>query len=308
VNRLALAVVVAGAVCGSAACGGAADGERRGDEAYGRAQYAQALKEYRSLTDGKAHPRIWAKAGAAALRTGQLQEAADAYLHLAGEDPSRVQEAAEGLEAVAREAERADRADALQQAVVGLQSVAPDRVPGRYALLLAQQEGAEPSELVGLLPRAIAAAPDQATVDSLLSLHARLLQQTSGCGQAMFQYRAVLRRTQDSTLRAQARRGAADCALALGRRSASGGREEDAALWFAEAARMDSSSSVGRRALLAYGETRLQQGDTLAAALAYQAIASDSTVSDSIGVTARVRLARLGLTPATDPGRGVDSP
>ena len=292
----------------SAACGGAGDGERRGDEAYGRGQYAQALKEYRSLAGGKVDPRIYAKTGAAALRTGELREAADAYLHLAGEDPSRVQEAAEGLEAVARAAERSERADALQQAVVGLQTLAPDRVPGAYALLLAQKEGAEAAELVRLLPRAIAAAPDQATVDSLLALHARLLQQTSGCGQAMFQYRAVLRRSQDSSLLAGARKGAAGCALSLGRRSGVSGREEDAALWFAEAARMDSSSATGRRALFAYGETRLLQGDTLAAALAWQAIAADAAVSDSFSVKARAKLAGLGLTPNTATDTGSDTP
>ncbi len=303
--RWAIAAAVACAAC--VACGGAADRERRGDEAYGRGQYDQALKEYRSLVDGKAHPRIWAKAGAAALHTGDLRAAADAYLHLAGEDPARTQEAAEGLEAVARAAERADRPDALQQAVVGLQTVAPDRVPGPYALVLAQKEGAEPAELVSLLPRAIAAAPDQATVDSLLALHARLLQQTSGCGQAMFQYRAVLRRAQDTSLVARARNGAADCALSLGQRSVTSGRDEDAALWFAEAARMDSSSATGRRALYAYGEIRLIQGDTLAAALAYQAIASDP-VSDSFSGKARARLAALGLTPTADPVTGPDSP
>ncbi|MBA3318176.1 MAG: hypothetical protein H0T50_08815 [Gemmatimonadales bacterium] len=298
--------IAAGAAC--LACGGAPDGERRGDEAYGRGQFAQALTEYRSLTGGKAHPRIWAKAGAAALRTGDLREAADAYLHLAGEDPNRAQEAAEGLEAVARAAERAERSDALHQAVVGLQTVAPDRVPGRYALMLAQEEGADPAELVALLPRAIAAAPDQSTVDSLLALHARLLQETSGCGQAMFQYRALLRRARDTALVAQAREGAADCALSLGRRSVSGGRDDDAALWFAEAARMDSSSATGRSALFAYGETRLVQGDTLAAALAYQAVASGAEVPDSFSRKARARLAALGLTPAANPIPRPDSP
>jgi tetratricopeptide (TPR) repeat protein len=289
----------------AAACGGAADRERRGDDAYGRGQYAQALKEYRSLAAGKAEPRIYAKAGAAALRAGDLAEAADAYLHLAGEDPGRVQEAAEGLEAVARAAERSDRPEALQQAVVGLQTLAPDRVPGAFALVLAQKEGAEAAELVALLPRAIAAAPDQATVDSLVALHARLLRQTSGCGQAMFQYRAVLRRSQDTSLAAEARKGAADCALSLGQRSSSSGREEDAALWYAEAARMDSSSATGRRALFAYGETRLIQGDTLAAALAWQALAP---VSDSFGERARAGLAALGLTPTTDTDTGSDTP
>jgi tetratricopeptide (TPR) repeat protein len=303
VSRWFLAAAVA-----CAACGGAADAERRGDEAYGAGQYAEALRQYRALTEGDAPGRIWAKVGAAALLSGDLGEAADAYLHLAGEDPGRAQEAAEGLEEVARAAERADRPEALQRAVMGLQTVAPDRVPGRYAFRLAQQQGAEPEELVTLLPRALAAAPDQAAADSLLALHARLLQQTSGCGQAMFQYRAVLRRSQDSSVRSAARRGAADCALSLGRRSLTSGRDEDAALWFAEAARMDSTSAVGRQALFAYGEARLGQGDTLAAALAFQAIASEPEVSDSFSEKARARLGDIGLTSTTGPPSGAGIP
>lgn len=290
------------------ACGGATDGERRADQAYGHGQYDEALRQYRSLTDGDASARVWAKLGAAALRTGNMAEAADAYLHLAGEDPARREEAAEGLEEVARAAERADRAEALRRAVMGLQAVAPERVPGRYALRLAQEEGAEPAELVNLLPRAIAAAPDQSVADSLLALHARLLQQTTGCGQAMFQYRAVLRRAQDSAVRAMASRGAADCSLALGRRSLTSGRDEDAALWFAEAARMDSTSETGREALFAYGETRLAQGDTLAAALAFQAVAAEPEVNDSFRGKARARLDAIGLTPATGPAPEVGVP
>ena len=290
------------------ACGGAADAERRGDEAYGLGQYAEALRQYRTLTDGDAPARVWAKVGAAGLRNGDLGEAADAYLHLAGEDPGRREEAAEGLEEVARAAERADRGEDLQRAVIGLQAVAPERVPGRYALRLAQQEGAEPAELVTLLPRAIAAAPDQAAADSLLIVHARLLQRTSGCGQAMFQYRAVLRRSQDSSVRASARAGVADCALALGRRSLTSNRDEDAALWFAEAARMDSTSTVGRQALFAYGETRLAQGDTLAAALAFQAIAAEPGIADSFRLKARARLDAIGLTPMTGPPPGSGIP
>jgi tetratricopeptide (TPR) repeat protein len=299
-------VLAAALVC--AACGRAPDAERRGDEAYGLGRYAEALRQYSTLTGRDASARTWAKVGAAALRSGELGEAADAYLHLAGEDPGRAEEAAEGLEEVARAAERTDRADALKRAVIGLQTVAPDRVPGRYALRLAQEEGAEPTELVTLLPRAIAAAPDQATADSLLALHARLLQQTSGCGQAMFQYRAVLRRSQDSSVRARARTGAADCALSLGKRSVTSGRDEDAALWFAEAARMDSTSAAGRQALFAYGETRLAQGDTLAAALAFQAVAAEAAVIDSFTGKARARLDAIGLTPAQGPPAGGGNP
>ena len=283
-------------------CGGQEDAERRGDAAYGQGRYEQALAEYRSIGGGMAEPRVWAKTAAAALHAGDLPRAAEAYLHLAGEDPTRTREAAEGLEVVGRAAERAGRAEAMQQAVMGLQTIAPDRVPGRYALRLAQQEGADPEELVALLPGAIAAATDQATGDSLIALHARLLQQTAGCGQALLQYRALVRRAQDPTLQSQGRRGAADCALSLGRRAASAGRDPEAALWLAEAARMDSTSAAGRQALMAYGDVRLRQGDTLAAALAFQAVAADTAAPAGDVQAARSRLRQIGLTQAPEPG------
>jgi tetratricopeptide (TPR) repeat protein len=286
------AIAAAGLALG---CAGGRDAERRGDAAYAQGRFEQALAEYRTISRGKVDPRIWAKTGAAALHVGDLSRAADAYLHLAGEDPTRVTEAVEGLEQVARKAEAAGKSDAMQQAVVGLQAIAPDRVPGRYALRLAQEQGAEPDELVTLLPGAIAAATDPATIDSLLLLHARLLKETAGCGQALLQYRAVVRRAQDTVVRAAGRDGAADCAFALGQRARGAGRDPEAALWFAEAARLDSTSTVGRRALLAYGDLRQGQGDTLAAALAFQAVAADTAAPDSVTRIARARLAGLGL-------------
>jgi hypothetical protein len=46
------------------------------------------------------------------------------------------------------------------------------------------------------------------------------------------------------------------------------------------------------------GDLRLFQGDTLAAALAFQtAVSASGTERDSIGDVARIRLARLGLEP-----------
>jgi hypothetical protein len=296
----ALAAAAAAAAMWTLGCGGQPDAERRGDAAYGQSEWGRALAEYRSI-GAKAAPRVWAKSAAAALHAGELGRAADAYLHLAGEDPTRLSEAAEGLETVARTADQTGRPEAMEQAVVGLQAIAPERVPGRYALRLAQQQGADPDELITLLPGAIAAATEQHTIDSLLALHARLLQQTAGCGQALLQYRAVLRRAQDSSLRAAGRNGAAGCALALGERAVAAGRDADAALWFSEAARADSTSATGRRALLAYGDVRVVQGDTLAAALAFQAVAADSTAPDSVARTARLRLQRIGLDPAGTP-------
>lgn len=293
---LLAAVVVLG-------CRSAGDAERRGDRAYGQAQYGDALKEYRSVLGGGSEPRLWAKTAAAALHVGQLDQAVEAYLRLASEDPTRVTEAAEGLEAVARAAERRPNLAVLQKAVQGLQAIAPDRPPGRYALLLAQEPGLDNGELVAVLPAAIAAATDPKTVDSLLSLYGTALQATAGCGQALPQFRAILRRTQDTLLQTRMRARAADCAWVLGRRAESSRDYPNAALWFAEAARMDSTSATGRRALLAYGDNRARQGDTLAAALAFQAVVS-GTDADSAGQVAKLKLAALERSSTGSPLTG----
>ena len=216
---------------------------------------------------------------------------------MAGDDPSRRAEAAEGLEAVARLAERDGNADVLQEVVSGLRAVDPDRGTARYALALVHRPDADTADLVALLPAALAAAAAPETVDSLLVLYGRVLQATAGCGQALLQYRAVLRRSRDSVTRAPARQGAADCAYALGARADSAGRLEDAALWFAESARVDSTTPTGRRALLRYGGARLAQGDTLAAALAFQTVLSGDRV-DSMGVAAADHLTTLGMQPS----------
>ena len=274
-------------------CGGAGDHERLGDEAYGEARYTEALAQYTSVLGSNPDARVWAKAGAAALHGGALQQASDAYLRLADDDPTRVQEAAEGLEAVARAADRRADAGSLQRALSGLQAIAPERLTGRYAVLLATRPGVESAELVALLPGAIAAATEPSTVDSLLTRYGFALEATAGCGQALLQFRAVLRRSADSTVRARARGGVAECAFALGERSDSQGKLLDAALWFAEAARADSLSPVGRRASLRSAEARLGQGDTIAAAIALQSVIS-AGASDSAGQVAAGLLRALG--------------
>ena len=296
----------AAALC--AACGGGTDVERRGDEAYGRGRYADALKEYRTLAGGKADPRIWAKTGAAALRAGELREAADAYLHLAGEDPGRIQEAAEGLEEVARAAERADRDDALQQAVIGLQTVAPDRVPTAYALRPGRARGrrrggagaaAAPRHRGGAGPggRPTRSSPSTRACSSRPRGAARPCSSTAPC--------CAARRTAPSSPARGAARPTARSRWASARGSAdgtttrrSGSRRRPG--WI-------PARPPARTALFAYGETRLNQGDTLAAALAFQAIVSDQVVSDSFGGKARARLAALGLT-ATTPVTTPDTP
>jgi tetratricopeptide (TPR) repeat protein len=274
-------------------CGQAGDHERLGDKAYGEGRFAEALQEYRTAVAKDPDARIWAKAGAAALHTGALEIASNAYLRLAAEDPTRAEEAAEGLEAVARAAERAGDNKKLESAVIGLGMIAPNRSIGRYALAVLRHSGADANDLVAVIPAALSVAPDAETFDSLLWVYGSALRETSGCDQALYLFQATVRRTANPTLRGRAEDGVAACSLGLGLRAEAAGKSDDAALWFAAAIRVDSSTAVGRRALVGYGDARVHLGDTLAAALAYQAVAADPVQSDSTTQMARDRLDEL---------------
>lgn len=288
-----------------AGCGQAGDHERQGDKSYGEGRYAQALAEYRLGLEKDPDARLWAKAGAAALRTGNLEVASDAYLRLAAEDPTRAEEAAEGLESVARAAERAGDARRLQAAVVGMGAIAPDRATGRYVLDLIRRPGAEAGDLVAVLPGAIAVAPDPETVDSLLVVYAAALRETSGCGEALPVFQASIRRSKIAALRSRAEEGVAGCSLALGLRSEATGMPEDAALWFAAAIRIDSNTTVGRRALVGYGDAQLRLGDSVAGALAYRTVVSDAVQTDSIYQMALDRLEGLRGSASFDSVRTI---
>jgi hypothetical protein len=93
----------------------------------------------------------------------------------------------------------------------------------------------------------------------------------------------------------------------LGERADSQGKLLDAALWFAEAARADSVSPVGRRAGLRSAEARLAQGDTIAAAIGLQSVVAAGN-TDSAGQVAAEKLRALGIVqsnnlPAPPPAR-----
>ena len=284
---------------GTAGCGATGDAARPGDAAYARGDWAQALAQYRQLAARQPDAGVLARLGAAALHVGELRQAADAYGRLAGEDATRAHEAIEGLESVARAAERAGNLDVLREVLTTLEGMAPERPIGRYALLLVRRPGIEPAEAATLLPHALAAAGNPALVDSLLTRYGQALEPTAGCGRALLYYRAVLRRSHDGPVREPAGRGVAECAYAMGLRADSEGSVADAALWFAESARVDSTTMTGRRALLRYALARLAQGDTLAAALAFQAVVT-AGAADSAGQAAVNRLASLGFSSAGD--------
>jgi tetratricopeptide (TPR) repeat protein len=291
-RELLSAAVILGAL-GLQGCGPSGDHERLGDEAYGQGRYAQALAAYRTAVAQDPDPRLWAKTGAAALKTGNLEVASDAYLKLAAEDPTRAEEAAEGLEAVARAADRSKDGKRLEAAIIGLGMIAPNRSIGRYALAVVRRSGAEANDLVAVLPAAIATAPDAETVDSLLVVYGSALHVTSGCDQALPIFQAAVRRSKVAAIRARAEDGAAACSLAMGLRAEAQGKPGEAELWFAAAIRVDSATAVGRRALVGYGDALLRLGDTAAAASAYRAVASDLIQSDTTTQMARDRLEEL---------------
>jgi tetratricopeptide (TPR) repeat protein len=293
------AVAVALAILQS--CGSVGDHERRGDEAYGQGRFSEALGEYRIALANDLEPRLLAKVGAASLRTGNLEVAADAYLRLAAEDPTRAEEAAEGLEAVARAADRSGDGKRLEAAVIGLGMIAPNRSLGRYALSVIRRPGAEATDLVAVLPAAIATAPDAETVDSLLTVYAAALHETSGCDQALPLYQSAVRRAKSMALRSRAEDGVAACSVVLGLRAEAGGRPEEAERWFAAAIRVDSATPVGRRALVGYGDAQLRLGDTTAAATAYEAVVADLVQSDSTTQMARDRLEELRARASVGP-------
>lgn len=285
------------AVLLAAACSSAGGPELVGDRAYGAGRYAEAMARYREAARRRADGRLWAKIGAAALHLGDLKAAAEAYRQLAAEDPSRADEAADGLETVARGAERRDDPAALHDAVVALRAIAPERSVARYALALVRRSAVPPEDALTILPAAMAAAPDPAAMDSLLAAYGAALQRSGGCDRAAPAYRAALRRSRSPAVRAAAAPGLAACALSLGLGALGQGRADEAAAWFRQAVSVDSTSWIGRRALIGLGDARVGQGDVIGAAIAFQSAVVEGQTPDSITRLAEDRLRALGAPP-----------
>lgn len=286
-----------------------ADGERAGDEAYVAGEYANAYAAYAAAArDGAGE--IWAKAAAAAGKAGLRDSAVAAYSMLAAAEPTRRAEAADGLDELARAAERANDVPTLRRALAALRELAPERPMGRYAFALLSRASLAPEEAVQLLPGALAAAPSGATFDSLLLRYGSALAETGKCGDGIAAFRGVLRRSADTARKGGANRSLADCALELGTQALAAGRPIDGDRWFTIAARTDSTSATGRRALLGVGDARVAQGDTIAAMIVWQRLADRSLppgkggagsrrpeeAGDSISMVAAARVRAYSVT------------
>lgn len=273
----------------STACGAGADTERQADEEYLAGRFQSAYARYRDAVAASGDARLWAKAGAAAARDGQFGAAIEAYQRLAA-DPGRRAEAADGLTDVASRARRAGDGSALRSALMALSQLAPGRPVGGFALALARHGAMDAGSATRFLPSALAAAPDAEVFDSLLLAYAGIMASRDACDEAAWAYGGVARRSREVAVVDSARRGLARCALAEGQAAAD---PIQADRWLARAAAAGGESDVARRALLLLGQARMQQGDPIGAAIAWQRTIDLGSAGDSLGRVAAGHLATL---------------
>lgn len=277
-------------------CGGAAaNHETLGDRAYLNRQFGDALVEYRlavKLRPGT--PRLHSKAGAAALRVGDLTAAAAEYVELAS-STNRRGEAADGLERVARAAMKTDDRPALSAALAGLRQISAGRALGSFAGQLAGglSEASNTAEAIAVLPYAAAAAPDARSEDSLVLQYARALVRSGRCQEGSPVFEGLIRRQREAGVAAAAQQGLLHCAVGLGRSEMEQGNPAGAEDWFRRAALEAGDAPLGRAAYLGLGDVMLARGDYAGAAEAYQRAVVNAPPGDSAAEVARQRLSTI---------------
>ena len=248
-------------------CGGPTNLERQADGDLADGRVDAAVAAYQRMAERSPDGRVLAKLGSAALRGGKLGIAVDAFARLGREDASRRAEAADGLDAAARAADRLGDTLALRRAVIALADVAPNRPAGRYVLALEQRNVLTPGERALLAPSALAAAPDAETSDSLLMRYATDRVAAGDCELAAGLFRAVARRSAVRERVAAARSGQAACALTVGRLRLEARQPAEALPWLEEAIAIDSASRNGLAAMEALARALRALGDSDGAAV-----------------------------------------
>lgn len=275
----------------------AADHEELGDRAYAAGSFVDALAEYqlgRRSNPGSA--TLLAKLAAAASHAEDYELAAESYRSLARRDRSRIEEAADGLERVARAALQANDRTALASALTGLRDIAPRRPLGRYVVLAALDaaDRGDTAEARALLPAAVASAVDVSRADSLLFVYGMTLVRMRDCGTAVRVFEGVIRRQRAAVVVESAREGLGLCALVEGQVALERGRPADAEGWFRRATAPGASPDVVRAAFLGLGDVRLAQGDVAGAMESYQQALAGGTPGDTISQRAQEKLNALG--------------
>ena len=275
----------------------AANHEELGDRSYAAGAYADALAEYqlgRRANAGSA--TLLAKLAAAAMHTEDYDLAAESYRTLAQRDRSRAEEAADGLDRVARAALAANDRTALASALTGLREIAPRRPLGRYVALAALDavDRSDTAEAKALLPVAAATAVDAARADSLLFVYGMTLVRVRECSTAVRVFEGVVRRQRAVAVVESAREGLGLCALVAGQIALEQGHPADAEGWFRRATAPGASPDVVRGAFLGLGDVRLAQGDIAGAMESYQQALAGGTPGDTISQRAQEKLNALG--------------
>jgi tetratricopeptide (TPR) repeat protein len=287
----------------AAACGRmGADHETLGDRAYVSGAYAEALTEYRlALLQGEGSAaRLRGKAAAAARHAGDLTGAAQEYALLVRADGQRLEEAADGLELVARDAIAAGDRPALRTATGLLRELQTGRSVGQYATaLVTAGDPATGRAAVGLLPIAAANAPDARQQDSLMYLYAQALAGGGRCAQAVPVFEALTRRGRLPGV-GEASRGAALCALREGRAHLGATRYDAAEDWFRRAITLGEGTPVGRAGYLGLGDVLRSRGDLMGAVIAWERVLADAAPGDSLAEGARARINAIA-----DPGTAI---
>jgi len=275
----------------------ASNHEELGDRAYAAGAYVDALAEYELARKANASSAgLLAKVGASAMHAEDYELAADAYRTLAKRDRSRADEAADGLDRVARASLTANDRTALASALTGLREVAPRRPLGRYVVLAALDavDRGDTAEAAALLPVAAASAVDAARADSLLYLYGMTLVRVRDCSTAVRVFEGVIRRQRAASVVEPAREGLGLCALVAGQMALENGRPGDAEDWFRRATAPGASPDVVRAAFLGLGDVRLAQGDIAGAMDSYQQALAGGTPGDTISQRAQEKLNKLG--------------
>ena len=275
----------------------AANHEVLGDRNYVAGAYADAQAEYQlGLRAGNGKAGLHAKAAAAGLHTSDFGFAAQEYRALAREDPSRADEAADGLERVARGAIAVNDRGALAQALQGLREAAPGRPLGPYARIVALDAAAagNTADALAYLPTAIATAPDARAADSLLYVLGEAAALAKDCVTAIAVFTGVLQRQRQPIVQDAAREGIARCALARGQAALAAGHPSDAEEWFRRAATPGSAIEVTRAAYVGLGDVALARGDVAGAVDLYQQSLIGGVPGDSLAQRAQEKLNALG--------------
>ena len=192
---------------------------------------------------------------------------------------------------------------ALILAIAGLRRLEPGWPLGRLSLRLAHQPAPLDTLATSVLPAALASGPGRAAADSLILALGRAQRAAVGCERAVPTLESAARRGGAADARELVSSELGACELTLGLAALGRQLPAEAEPWLDRAARRDPLGLVGRRAMVAFGDARLAQGDIPAATLAWLVVAAAPVSPDSITALALERL-RLGSSgAATDSTR-----